>query len=482
MKRLFASLAVALLFSTQVLAQWQVPAHSVPVGRGGGSSGFRSAVPGATALPLVSNGASLDPSFRMLPAAGGGTGTDNSTAATNDTLTWTGSGFVSRAWTTVVNTACTLAPTPCALLFGYYAVEWFGAVATPGLPAAGNVANSQTQIQAAVTAATTAGGGVVKFSRGVYGIGDGVTAGSQIIFKGSGVGVTRLLLQPTIATSAIAFGDGSNIVYYCGVRDLSIQTVDTTRTKIGINMFDVSSCTVDNVLISGYPSGYWTATASTAVGINIHGRELSVFNNVTSGANIPIQISVNSNAPGTGEDLDSFVFRDMYLVGEIPGITKPLIQVDDAVSIYNSHFTGHQNWVGGFNGFSWNNSTGAVISEGVYISGVKDEQSASTGRVISIQTTPSLYNLNVSKSAFGGRNGLFLRGVQNTLLESIMYDANTSTTKNAMDADLTNGVIDFRSCAWITGTLATMGAFTPSGVIVRTGFSSALPTSGVLYQ
>lgn len=74
MKHVRTRAAAAALFLLALLspavAQWQTPNHSVPVGRGAGVMGFGSAAPGAAGLPLVSNGATLDPSFQLLPLAG----------------------------------------------------------------------------------------------------------------------------------------------------------------------------------------------------------------------------------------------------------------------------------------------------------------------------------------------------------------------------------------------------------------------------
>ena len=62
---------VALLFSAApALAQWQTPTHSVPIGQGIGITGFGSAAPSTAGQPLVSNGASADPSFQVVPNAG----------------------------------------------------------------------------------------------------------------------------------------------------------------------------------------------------------------------------------------------------------------------------------------------------------------------------------------------------------------------------------------------------------------------------
>lgn len=66
MIRAFAIVA-AFIVCAPAYAQWQVPTHSVPIGKGGGFTGFNKAVPGAAGQPLVSNGAGVDPSFQALP-------------------------------------------------------------------------------------------------------------------------------------------------------------------------------------------------------------------------------------------------------------------------------------------------------------------------------------------------------------------------------------------------------------------------------
>lgn len=74
------ALAAALFLAMPLpaaFAQWQTPSHSVPIGKGGGVVGFGSAIPSTAGLPLVSNGATLDPSFQSLTGAGFGTQTPN---------------------------------------------------------------------------------------------------------------------------------------------------------------------------------------------------------------------------------------------------------------------------------------------------------------------------------------------------------------------------------------------------------------------
>jgi hypothetical protein len=54
---------IALMSAGNVAAQWQVPDHSVPIGRGAGT-GFKNAAPGAVGGVLTSNGESADPTFK----------------------------------------------------------------------------------------------------------------------------------------------------------------------------------------------------------------------------------------------------------------------------------------------------------------------------------------------------------------------------------------------------------------------------------
>ncbi|MEL7086838.1 MAG: hypothetical protein AAGL98_00100 [Planctomycetota bacterium] len=66
-RRAIIVLATALLFSTPTLAQYQVPAHSVPIGKGVGNTGFGSAAPVANTDVLRDNGPGNDPTFGPLP-------------------------------------------------------------------------------------------------------------------------------------------------------------------------------------------------------------------------------------------------------------------------------------------------------------------------------------------------------------------------------------------------------------------------------
>lgn len=89
MKALRSVVAVALLLiAAPAAAQWQTPNHSVPIGRGGGVTGFGSVPSTTSGLPFVANGAGVDPSYRAVPNNGIAAGaTDSVKGSLNGTST-----------------------------------------------------------------------------------------------------------------------------------------------------------------------------------------------------------------------------------------------------------------------------------------------------------------------------------------------------------------------------------------------------------
>lgn len=421
--------------------------------------------------------------FPVVSPAKGGNGLDNSAAVTNDVLAWTGSGFLHTALLTVLNTVCTATPVTCSNFFGFMKPEWYGATPSPYPTAAGSIANNQTQIQNAINAVAANGGGTILFT-GVYGVGTGITAGSNIILKGVGIHNSTLLFQPTANGQAgVTFTAGTGIVSNCGFYNLSIGTADTTfSSKIGLSLRDVSRCNADNFMISAYPTGNWTGPGASGDGLITLGRELTNVSNFQIYADNPIVFFNNPNVAGGTEDLDSWHFWNNNLVAPLTGATTHVITVGAGVVPFNLHMDGYQDWGGGVDGFNMVGTTSSAAF-GIYISGIKDEQAGATGGY-SIHITPSggVYGLHVADSLIGARNAVFLQNTKQAYLSSITYDANTSTTKVGLNADISNTSITFSGNSWITGTTATLGAFTNSNWITPTGFSTALPASGVSWH
>lgn len=67
------AVSAAFFIASSALAQTggTVSNHAVPIGKGAGQAGFTSVAPAAAGLPLVSNGASSDPSFQVLGTSAG---------------------------------------------------------------------------------------------------------------------------------------------------------------------------------------------------------------------------------------------------------------------------------------------------------------------------------------------------------------------------------------------------------------------------
>lgn len=86
--------AALFIVRSPAMAQWQVPDHSVPVGRGPGL-GFKFAAPGSPGFTLTSNGATSDPSFGQIGSGalpspftnGTASGNTSKFATTTGTLT-----------------------------------------------------------------------------------------------------------------------------------------------------------------------------------------------------------------------------------------------------------------------------------------------------------------------------------------------------------------------------------------------------------
>lgn len=101
MRRTFLVLLMIFASASASHAQYQVPNHSVPIGRGAGVQGYGNAAPGAAGQVLTSNGPNVDPSMQSISASYGakipgtdGTCTIDDTAAIQVAINGAGSGGI----------------------------------------------------------------------------------------------------------------------------------------------------------------------------------------------------------------------------------------------------------------------------------------------------------------------------------------------------------------------------------------------------
>lgn len=455
MKKLI--IALAFLVCSPAIAQWQTPTNTIPYGRGPGVTGFNS---------IANNGTGANCLLNTAPPAFGN--------------------CIPSGILNVINAVCTLTPKPCSYLFGFYSPQWFGAVCYAlGSSLVLMTVDSASAIQATVNQIASDGGGKLQFSSCAYKIIAGITiSGHSTSIKGTGFNSTQIIYAPTTPGFAFQFSAGAGILLNSEIADLAILSGEITLTKIAIGFSDVSTAIVHNINIAHYPQDgtLWRSGSGTGVGLSIAGRELGDVQNMQIYAEQPIRISLDPNL-GLAGAIDSWTFDNLILIAPLTSATTSCITLDDGVGISNLRFTGHQNWIGGVDGFRWIDTTGTAVSNGLYISGVKDEQPGAVGGyTVNIRPNQLLFNFNFANSTNGPRNGILMRKVFNATLAGTFYDQASGPTKIGLDADLSNTIIDFRGTIWPTGTLSSLGAFSTSGIVIPTGTVAALPGSGVFYK
>ncbi len=432
-------------------AQWQVPDHSVPIGRGAGT-GFKNAAPGTSGYPLLSTGASTDPAFGPI-ATSALTFTQNGTGAVSVTFDQLYRGII---------------VTP----------EMFGdGVACSTASAAG--------IQRAITYLGTIGRGRVQLSNCTYAVSGPINIASDGItlqgYGGTYSTNTRIVFTPSAAGQcAINIANGASILSNAALRHLTIATADTTTYKTGICAADGSTITLDDVFVRSFTGGVtaavtgavnngsgeirltvvgaavnwndgWAVAVSGVVGtteansgwpivvsgantidlkgstftnayvsggtitasstgLQLKGRELYALNNVSITADLPIRISANPNV--AHQALDETNFNNMSL-GSALG-TNCVVMADNDTVLSSVSFLGIQSWGGGKDGFCWRDKVGAAISEQLRFDNVRVEQkTVAGGSYFNIQPANTLYSLSIINPLFADRNGVLARNVGN---------------------------------------------------------------------
>lgn len=216
----------ALLTYGPVAAQYQVPSHAVPVGRGAGVTGFGSAAPGVAGLPLVGNGTSSDPSFKALPNSGLTIGPAGSVKGSADGVTETDS-----IWTDFVTASCTVTPSLCSALFGHLRPAWYGAKCD-------GVTHDEVAFQNALNAANSSGYALV-VPRGVCLLNADITNGTGLF--------TNTLIMGYGNTSGITFLGNHGFAFnatagYYVMQDLTITCASTSASPC-IKVYNASQST-----------------------------------------------------------------------------------------------------------------------------------------------------------------------------------------------------------------------------------------------
>lgn len=237
--RLIAVASAAFFYAGTASAQWQTPDHSIPVGRGGGT-GFKFAAPGTAGLPLVSNGASSDPSFQSIGAASFGTQTANRVLAGP-----TSGGAATPTFRALVGADL---PTPGASSLGGVqsftcsTSNWFNTLSTGGVfgcsqPAFSDLSGALTAAQAtaalsALTGCTTQGGVLYRNATVWVCLAPG-TSGQVLSTGGAGSNPSWISVGGTGTVTSVAAGTGMSFTTIVGSGSVSIDKASSANLEAG---------------------------------------------------------------------------------------------------------------------------------------------------------------------------------------------------------------------------------------------------------
>lgn len=427
------------------------------------------------------------------------------TTTTRKFLSQTGNGAVSAAPTweqplgsdiSFTQTGTGANATTIGALFSgkVYTPEMFGAAPVAVGTAAASCTDCTVGMQECIDALAAIGGGTMYLGPGVYATTGITVANRGVYIEGEGPYATFILHKPTGASTAVAFGAGASILYGTGIKHLTVASADTTYAKVGIGASDVSNWNCENVTISFYPvDGTLFRGGANSQGIKINGREGGQVADINVYADQPLYIGVNPNSATI--DMDSWTFENCSFFAGSTTLTNHVVTVEDGVAFFNTRFNGHQNWIGGIDGFHMVASGATNASFGLTFEGIKSEQTSDSanGYTFNIQANTTLSGLSIKDSLLGDRNAIKLRNCLHPTIGGIVYDCSASTGKEGLNID--SSAVTFQiaeTCRWLTGTTATISGLNvaqsdviPSGTATippRAFYTSSASTVGETFN
>lgn len=345
-------------------------------------------------------------------------------------------------------------------VIGYVDPLRYGTNATPG------TTDMTTAINTAISVAKQLSqGGTIQLP-----LGDLLISGTlalndhRLHMRGAGMWATRLIFAPTASDTAIELGATGlgDRTSQGSLRDLALWSADSTYTKIGIDIVDVSAWDISNIAIQGdveVPGValFWSG-GTGSVGIRTRGRELTSIGPLYIYADKPIQISDN---PSNSIDCDHFHFHDCTLAAN----GFPIVTIDTGVNLSSVTFDGHQSWNLGTDGLRWVDTTSSIVSLRLALRNVRWEQGDSASDyLVRIEHNTGLQGL-VIDNCYGGldRSGFYLRKVENVALRDSSYIG--AGGFEALNVDATVKRLTLDNMFWQTSsTAATTGQKLVSGV------------------
>jgi len=289
---------------------------------------------------------------------------------------------------------------------GIYNVKHWGAIGD-------GVIDDTAAIQAAI-AFCIAVKGALTFPEGIYKTTTNLAiTGDDVRLLGSQRGASVISFAPASESACITISkSAAEVIYRVGIENLTLDGSATSVKKHAIRVIDGSDICLRNVHING-----WLSTGNDSTGLQLRGRQIMDFDNITIDADIPVSMEDN---PNSTNDADHYHFANMYLVANA---LQPCVKVASGINVSNITFDGYQSWVRGKYGLYWSDTATSTAAMNVVLKNIRHEQADdANGWIVYIAHNTQLYGL-VLENVFGGltTNGYYFRKVSNATLKEIVH-------------------------------------------------------------
>lgn len=255
-----------------------------------------------------------------------------------------------------------------------------------------------------------------------------------VVIEGAGRHVSVIDYEPGVDGTLFTVGDGITTLGSAQLRNFSIVSTDTTFTKVGLKLIDVSETVVSNISCgrTNLTGGLWSGGAGSTC-LQTNGRDTTVFEKLLLYADLPIAMNLN---PAIYISTDHFVFRDITLVAN--GFA--CITAGDGIVMTNTTFEGYQSWNRCTYGFIANDTLSVQNWNNVTFRNVRSEQTVNAAAFsffISVAAGNRLVGLTIENSQLDpGMKGILLRNVQNVTVQNVDFPCSTAPV--AFDLNASN--------------------------------------------
>lgn len=319
------------------------------------------------------------------------------------------------------------------------------------------------------------------------------TNGQQI--RGVGRYKTFLWFAPAAEGLACAYfkgGVGAPLAE-CGISDLSMASVDTTRQKIAVRTDVCTQFTAERITVGG-PGGPWTGgppiaagvggaplitgfTGPSSVGFLLSGWEFGLYRRLRIDADIPVRIAPNPNDANIS--FDDTTFQHVVTLAA-QASNNPNVWIEPSVAITRSALADMDMHYGAY-GVYWNDPAGTLKSRKLTLDRCTYEQAAQRGYHIYVAKNANAITSQLKISGCGSGNvlandAIFLRSVATVLCDQYDYEG----TGVALNVDTTVASFQWRQCFWQSGSTTSLGGMVHTDNWGQDSSSAPLGESGEL--